>query len=148
MPNITRYRTFQPMQSLRQELDRLFGEFLPGLGDDDEKLFSAVWAPRMDLSERDDAFVVKMDLPGIEKKDVSVDVEDSMLTVRGERREEKQDEKENYLRMERTTGSFYRSIALPKASQVDAVKATFKNGVLTIHIPKVEESKPRKVEIA
>lgn len=143
-----RYRPLQPMPSLRRELDRLFGDFLPLFGDEgDADTLSAVWRPRMDLTETDGAFVVKMDLPGIEKDQVNVQVEDSTLTVSGERREEKKEEKENYLRMERSYGSFYRSIPLPKTAQVDQVKAEFANGVLTVHIPKAEESKPRKVDI-
>ena len=149
MSTLTRYRPFPPMQSLRREVDRLFGEFLPGFGDEGNgEALSAVWAPRMDLSETDGEFVVKMDLPGIEKDQVTVNVEDSTLTVNGERKEETKEEKENYLRMERSYGSFYRSIPLPKTAKVDEVKAVFKNGVLTVHIPKAEESKPRQVEIA
>lgn len=148
MATLTRYRPFPPMHALRQEIDRLFGDFLPGLtGDDDGERFSAVWAPRMDLSETDDAFVVKMDLPGIEKDAVTVNVEDHQLVVTGERMAEEKQEGETYLRMERSYGSFYRSIPLPKTANVDAVKAEFKNGVLKVHLPKAEESKPRQVAI-
>lgn len=148
MATITRYRPFPPMHSLRREIDRLFGDFLPGFGEEgDGETLSAVWTPRMDLKETDTEFLITMDLPGIEKDQVTISVEDHQLTVRGERKEEKKEEKENYLRMERSYGSFYRSIPLSTTVKVDAVQAKFKNGVLKIHIPKTEESKPRKVEI-
>lgn len=148
MADIMRHRPFMPMQSLRREMDRLFGEFLPGFGEEGSgEFFSTTWAPRLDLSETSEAYLVKMDLPGIEKENVSVTVEGHQLTVRGERKEEKKTDQENVLRMERSYGSFYRSISLPKAAQVDAVKATFKNGVLEVHVPKAEEKQGRHVEI-
>ncbi len=148
MATLTHYRPFRPMGSLRHELDRLFGDFFPGMGEEgDGEAFSAVWSPRMDLTETEHEFVVKLDLPGIEKEQVNVDIEDGRLAVSGDRKEEKKEDKENYLRMERTYGHFFRSIPLPKTAKVDEVKAEFHNGVLRIRIPKTEETKPRKVEI-
>jgi HSP20 family protein len=148
MAEITRHRPFTPMRNLRREIDRLFGEFLPFFGEEgDGDLFTAVWTPRMDLSETDEEFIVRMDLPGLKKDEVTVNVEDNRLTVSGERKEEKKEESENYLRMERSYGSFYRSVRLPKTAQVEAVKAEFTDGVLRVHVPKAEEHKPHKVEI-
>lgn len=148
MSTLTRYRPITPMRNVRREIDRIFGDFFPTFGEEGEgEIFSPMWTPRMDLSETEGEFLVKMDLPGIDKDQVSVNVEDSMLTVKGERQEEKKEEKENYLRMERSYGNFYRSIPLPETAKVNQVKAAFKNGVLTVHIPKAEQSKPLKVEI-
>lgn len=149
MSTLTRYRPVWPQHSLRRDLDRFFGDLFPTFGEEDrEEAFSAVWAPQMDLSETDKAYLVKMDLPGIDKDQVTVNVQGSQLTVRGERKEEKQEEQENYLRMERSYGSFYRSIPLPKSAAVDEVKAEFKNGVLRVSIPKAAESRPHKVTIS
>lgn len=143
---ITRYRSLMPTRTLRHEFDRLFRDMMPFI-EEGEEITSAVWAPRMDLSENDQSYLLKADLPGLDKKDIVVNIENHTLTISGERKEETKEEKENYLRMERSYGSFFRSVALPKAVKGNDVEAAFENGVLTIRIPKAEESKPRKVTI-
>lgn len=107
-----------------------------------------MWTPRMDLSETDDAFLIKVDLPGLKKDEITVNVEDHRLMVRGERKEERKEEKENFLRMERSSGSFFRSVTLPPAVKEDAIQAEFKDGVLTITIPKTEESTSRRIQVS
>lgn len=148
MADITSYRPMTQLNTLRNELDRFFGDLIPRSGDGDGETFASVWKPRMDLSETEGAYLVRMDLPGIEKNQVSVNVEDRALTVRGERKEEQRKEGENYLRVERSYGSFYRSLPLPRSANVDDVKAEFENGVLKIRIAKAEEHKPKKIKIA
>jgi HSP20 family protein len=106
------------------------------------------WVPAMDLVETADDFVLRADLPGLTQDDVKIELEDSTLTVSGERKSERTDKHEGYYRVERAFGSFSRSLTLPKGVDADAVKANFDNGVLEIHIPKPEERKPRRIAIA
>jgi HSP20 family protein len=106
------------------------------------------WIPAMDLVETDDDFVLRADLPGLSEGDVNIELEDSVLTVSGERKSEHEDRKEGYYRVERASGSFSRSLTLPEGVNPDAIKASFEKGVLEIRIPKPEERKPRKVAIS
>lgn len=147
MAAMTRYHPFQPIRSLQREIDRLFGDFRPMFGEEEEAA-SAVWAPSMDLTETEGEYIVKMDVPGVSKEDVVVSLEDKRLSVRGERREERKEESENRLALERSYGSFYRSFALPNAASEEDVAAQMNDGVLTIRVKKVEASKPRRIEIA
>lgn len=112
-----------------------------------EEPASTVWSPRMDLLESDDNYHLEVDLPGIEKSDVSITVDDNRLSIRGERQKETKMEDKNAVRMERSFGTFYRSLRLPKTVMEDEIKASFKNGVLSLDIPKTEKSKPREIEI-
>lgn len=141
-------RSFTPMQNLRREVDRLFTEFFPTREEGDSDFLSAVWSPRMDLSETDDTYYVKVDLPGLTKEDITVSVKNHQLIISGERKSETRKEGENFLRVERSHGSFYRSIPIPETAKVDEVAAKFKDGVLNIHIPKTAEEKARKIEVA
>ena len=140
-------RAMTPLRNLRREVDRLFGDVFSSFGEEGE-LPAKVWAPRMDMSETDKEFVIRLDLPGITKADVRVEVEDHDLTIRGERRESKREESENFIRVERSFGSFYRSITLPKAARTDDVGAEFKNGELIVRIPKAEDTARRTIKIS
>ena len=113
-----------------------------------EEMASAVWAPRMDLTETDDAYRLQMDLPGMKKADIHVRMDDHRLLVSGERSEESTQEDEDHVHSERYFGSFYRSVRLPVTVAEENIKATFKNGVLTITLPKNEKSKPKQIEIS
>jgi HSP20 family protein len=106
------------------------------------------WVPAMDLLETADHFVLRADLPGMTQDDVKIELEDSTLTVSGERKSEHEDKQEGYYRVERAFGSFSRSLTLPKGINADAVTASFDNGVLEIRVPKPEERKPRRISIA
>jgi HSP20 family protein len=106
------------------------------------------WHPAMDLVETDGHFVLRADLPGLSEEDVKVEVEDNVLTVSGERRHEQEDAKGGYYRVERATGSFARSLTLPKGVDAEAVEASFDKGVLEVRIPKPEERRPRRVAIS
>lgn len=108
---------------------------------------SAMWAPRMDLIETDDAYELQMDLPGLTKDDVSIDVENHRLVVHGQRKEATRKEEANVLRMERTVGRFYRSLTLPDAALPEKAEATFRDGVLSIRVPKTKARKPKKISI-
>ncbi|MEX0822040.1 MAG: Hsp20/alpha crystallin family protein [Rhodothermales bacterium] len=134
-----------PMRQLQREIDRVFGDFVPFFGS--EEMESAVWAPKLDITESDTEYVVKMEVPGISKDQIKVDLEDHRLTVSGERNEEKKEEAENRLVVERSYGSFFRSISLPKAAVEAAVDAKLKDGVLAVTVKKEEVSKPRRIDI-
>lgn len=106
------------------------------------------WVPAMDLVETADAYVLRADLPGVAEADVSVQLEDGLLTVAGQRESTTKDEREGYMRLERSTGSFQRSLRLPDGVDAGAVTASFDQGVLEVRVPKPEQIKPQKVEIA
>ncbi len=107
------------------------------------------WAPQIDVFERDKHLVTKVDLPGLKKEDVKVEVTDGHLTISGERKTEKEEKKDNFYRSERSFGSFYRAVPLPEGVKLDDVKATFSDGVLEVSIPlpTQAESKVRKVQV-
>jgi HSP20 family protein len=105
------------------------------------------WTPAIDIDENDDAFVVVADLPGLTKKDISINIKENMLTISGERKIEKKDENKNYYRSERRYGSFKRSYQLTDQVITDKISAAFKDGVLTVTVPKAEEVKPKEIDI-
>jgi HSP20 family protein len=105
------------------------------------------WVPSMDLVETDEHFVLRADLPGVAEEDVAIELEDNVLTVSGERKAEHEEKREGFYRMERSFGTFRRSLALPEGIDADAIAARFDRGVLEVRIPKPEQHKPRKVQI-
>ncbi len=108
---------------------------------------SVTWSPRVDIQESEENFVVRADIPGLERDDISVSVENRILTLKGERRQEKTDDRENRL-LERAYGQFKRSFRLPSKVENEKIEADYKNGVLTITIPKAKEAVPRKIKIS
>ncbi len=128
-------------------VERLFDDFF-GVGRD--PVFSASvrsWAPAVDIEETDADYRLKAELPGLKKEDVKISVEDNVLTLSGERREEKAEKGRKVHRIERGFGSFFRSFSLPTSIAADKVTASYKDGVLEVVVPKKEEAKPRQVEI-
>jgi HSP20 family protein len=105
------------------------------------------WIPAIDLVETESDFVLRADLPGLSEDDVNIELEDNVLTVSGERKSEHEESKQGYYRVERSSGSFRRTLTLPEGVDADSVKATFDRGVLEIRVPKPEQRKPRKVQI-
>jgi HSP20 family protein len=128
-------------------MNRLFNTFFdtpagPGNGGSIRR-----WTPAMDLAETDTDFVLRADLPGLTEEDVSIELEDSVLTIAGERKAEHEEKKEGYYRVERSFGQFRRSLMLPEGVDADSIAATFDKGVLEVRIPKPEERKPHRVAI-
>jgi len=105
------------------------------------------WVPAFDVSETEDEVIVKAEVPGMDIKDIDITLTDGLLTIRGERKLEKDDKKENYHRIERQFGSFSRSLNVGADVRADAIEANYKDGVLTVSLPKSEEKKPKKIEI-
>ena len=141
MTHLTRY---EPFRALRREFDRLFEDYLPTFQEEEP---TPMWMPRLDLTETTDYYVARMDLPGLKLEDLQVDVQNDRLTVRGERKFETKEEKEDVVRMERHYGTFFRTITLPDDVRWDDIEATFENGVLTVQIPKAEETKPHRIAV-
>ena len=129
-------------QPFTRDVDRLFDAFF---GTDRDQ--SRRWVPPVDLVEAEDHFLLKADLPGLTESDVSIEVQDGTLTISGERRAEHESQERGWYRIERSFGSFSRSLTLPDGVDPDAISARFENGVLEVSIPKPEERKPRRVEI-
>jgi HSP20 family protein len=125
-----------------QEVNRLFNTLF-----DAGESAAQRWVPAMDLTEADDHFVLKADLPGLGEEDVSIEIQDNTLTISGERREEQEQRDRGWYRVERQFGRFSRSLTLPEGVDSEAVAAEFDRGVLTVRIPKPEQRKPRRVQI-
>jgi HSP20 family protein len=128
-------------QPFSRDVDRLFDAFFGGERE------SRRWVPQMDLVEAEDHFVLKADLPGLDEGDVAIEVQDGTLTISGERKAEHESHERGWYRIERSFGSFSRSLTLPDRVDPDGISASFNRGVLEVRIPKPEEHKPRRVQI-
>jgi HSP20 family protein len=125
-----------------REVDRLFDAFFGG-----ESTAGRRWVPPMDLVEAEDHFVLKADLPGLSEEDVAIEIQDGTLKISGERKAEHEEREQGWYRIERSFGTFNRSLSLPEGVNPDGVTAEFDNGVLELRIPKPEERQPRRIEI-
>lgn len=143
---IVRWDPFRNINTLQDRINRLFDDAFPHTPEREEDMVCA-WRPMVDIYETEAGIVIQADLPGVEKENVSVEVKDNVLTIQGERRDDRAAEDENYYRRERTCGSFQRSFTLRHAIPPDQIKASFKNGVLKIEIPRPEEEKPKQVTV-
>ena len=143
---IVRWEPLREISSLQSEMNRLFNTvFDQPAGNGAGGLRR--WVPAMDLVETPEAFVLRADLPGLSEEDVKIEMEDSVLTISGERKSESHDRDEGFYRVERAFGTFSRSLTLPKGVDPEAVSATFDRGVLEVSVPKPEERKPRRISI-
>jgi HSP20 family protein len=151
----TALRTVSPFSLMRrfsEEMDRLFGDgFASGFGREFGRLADhegSMWSPQVEAFERDGKLIVRADLPGLTKDDINVDMTDDAIKIRGERRQEKEENEEGYYRSERSYGSFYREIPLPSGVNRDEANASFRNGVLEISMPApTRQSGSRRIEI-
>jgi HSP20 family protein len=144
---LVRWEPVRELTSLQNEMNRLFTTFFDTPTGGNGESAGRRWIPAMDLVETDDHFVIKADLPGLSEGDVSIELEDNVLTVSGERKAEHEDKREGYVRVERAYGAFRRSLTLPEGVDPEGVAASFDKGVLEVRIPKPEERKPRRVAI-
>jgi HSP20 family protein len=115
--------------------------------DDDDSVATANWTPSVDISENENAFTLLADIPGVDPKDIEISMEKGALTIKGERHTENVEEKDNYRRVERQSGQFYRRFTLPDSADADKIEATSEHGVLKITIPKQEVSVSRRIEV-
>jgi HSP20 family protein len=146
MSTITHWDSFRGLNTFQDQFNRLFEGSFPQGGTGQADL--GAWAPAVDIYEGQNELVAKVDLPGVEEKDIDVRLENNTLTIRGERKFEKSVNEDNYLRVERTYGSFTRTFALPNTVNAESINASYDKGVLTVHMPKREESKPKQVKIS
>ncbi|GBD02705.1 Spore protein SP21 [bacterium HR18] len=146
MTSLVRFAPMAELRRLQQEMDRLFDTFFGREAEATEEA-PVVWVPRADLAETEDAYLIHLDLPGMNKEELSITYQDGTLAVSGERKTETKEEKANFVRLERSYGRFYRSFTLPKAVDDKRIEAKYENGVLTIRLPKAEASKARRIEI-
>ena len=149
MDRLSTYRSSNTLRSLQSEVNRLFEDIFPareGNGRSDRD--PAMWSPQLDVMETDGAYRLRVDLPGISRDDVTINVEHNRLTIRGERAEEQQTKSENVLRTERMGGRFFRPLTLPTEINPDEANARFDQGVLLIDLPKVATSKAKAISIS
>jgi HSP20 family protein len=131
--------------SFRNEMEGLFERFFGEEGGNGQAV--KAWAPRVDVEETEKEILVKADLPGVDPKDVEVQVEENVLTIRGEKKEQKEEKKKNFHRLERFVGTFYRAIPLPTGADADKVSATSANGTVTVTVPKKPGTQPKKITV-
>jgi len=141
---IIRWDPFSDMIQLRDEIGRWF-ESATERGKGRK---AAEWAPDVDIKETDKEIQIKADLPGMKLEDIDVSVDEDQLVIKGERKVEKEEKEKNYVRVERSYGSFYRSFNIGVPVKADEIKASYKGGVLEINLPKTEAKKPKKIEIS
>jgi HSP20 family protein len=144
--SLTRWDPFSEMADLRREMDHIFGEFF-GRTPSSMAATEAMWSPLVDIHETKDSFLLMAELPGVKQEDVEVSVEGDTLTLKGERKREAEVKEDQYHRIERSYGRFERSILLPSVVDPNRVKATYRDGVLEVQLPKKEEAKPKAVKI-
>ncbi len=144
-PELTTWPTFGGLTDLRDEIDRLFESPLAELARTSQILSG--WTPALDLFEDKDNFVVKAELPGMKREEIEVSLHEGSLSISGERKSEEKHSDAEVYRTERFFGRFQRTVTLPTPVAADKVKASYKDGVLTVTLPKTEEAKPKQIEV-
>ena len=137
-----RWDPFEELTTLRTRMDRLWSRMTA-----EDETVPADWSPTSDVIETKDEIVIKAELPGIDEKDVDIQIEAGVLTMKGERNAEKETEEKGYRRVERSYGSFLRSFTLPANIEPEKITASFANGLLEVHLPKKEGAKPRSIKV-
>ncbi len=135
------------VDTMQKRMNRLFNDFFGGREGESDELTLSTWLPSVDVIENDDAFVIEAELPGMTKDDIKISIANDVLSIRGEKKIEKEDKKKSYYRMERSYGSFSRTFPLPGNVKTDKIDAEFKNGVLIVTVPKSEEAKPKQIDV-
>lgn len=145
MTQMTRYSPTRTVRDLQREVDDIFSRFFDRSSDSGST--SAVWAPKTDLVETDDEFRLHLDVPGMSKEDITINLQNNTLTVSGERRSTRKNEGDDYVRVERSFGNFHRTFTLPNSVDAEGIEAGYDSGVLTITVPKTEKAARRRIEI-
>lgn len=143
MPAVVRFDPFRDITSLRDEMNRLFSRTVG-----DGVSSGSTWTPAVDIFDTEDAIVLRAELPGLATADIDIEIDDNVLTLRGERRFTEPIEEGRFHRLERAYGHFQRSVTLPPAVKADEISADMEDGVLTVRVPKADEVRPRKIAIA
>lgn len=143
---IIRWRPTRGILGLQDEVNRMFDEFF-GRVPAQVETEDSIWSPSVDMSEDNNSVIVEAEIPGMSKDDIKVNIQEDTIILKGEKKQEKEEKEANYHRIERSYGAFVRSFTLPAPVQSDKVKATYKNGILKITLPKTEEVKPKEISI-
>ncbi len=146
--NLVKWNPSAELEEISNRLHRIFGRAPARAEPNNEMLVVADWAPSVDISETDAAYLVKAEIPGVQKEDVKVTLQDGMLTIQGERNQEKEEKGKKFHRVERCYGSFMRSFRVPDDADEGKVKAEFKDGMLNVTLAKSEKAKPRQVNVS
>jgi HSP20 family protein len=145
---LARWTPYRDMMSVRDEMNRVLNEVF-GRGANDESAWSSgTWSPPVDIYETDDALIMKAELPGFSKDEISIELKENTLLVRGERKREDEVKEGNYHRMERVYGAFQRSFLLPTTVDQEKVKASYKDGILELRLPKVQAAQPKRIAVS
>lgn len=147
MSSLIRWEPFRDIMTLRDRMDRLFGDTTGRGWPAEEGLMTGLWNPPVDVYETKDSIVLKADLPEVSKDDVDISIQGNVLSIRGERKREQEVKEKDFYRMERSYGGFTRSFTLPGTVDADKIEASFSGGVLTVTLPKTEESKPKQIKV-
>lgn len=142
---VLRWSPFRDMLGFRDEIDLAFDNFFPRTGE--RSTLETAWAPTVDIYETKDEVIIDAEIPGMKQSDISVSISDNILTIKGEKKQEKEVKEENFHRVERVYGMFSRSFTLPVGIKEENIKAVYKDGVLKISLPKAEEKKPKPITI-
>lgn len=145
MTQIVRFSPRHDLNRMQRDFDRMFSSFFPGY---DESETPVSWTPQLDVTETNEAYLLEMDVPGLTREDIQINLHDGVLTISGERQSRDLQENDSVVRVERHVGRFFRSFSMPKKVNDKKIEARHENGVLTVTLPKVEDSKPRKITIS
>ena len=145
--NLIKWSPWHEMPSLQDRINRFFGDALAWPRASEADFGLTQWNPAVDIYDNEESIVIKAELPGVEKKDIAIDLKDNVLSLRGERTYENEVKEDNYYRKERAYGKFSRAFTLPAGMNPETIKADYKDGVLTVTIPKPEEKKPKQITV-
>ena len=139
---------YRDLVTVRDEMNRVFNEVFNRGSNDDSTWYSGAWSPPVDIYETDDALVMKAELPGFSKDDISIEMKENTLVIKGERKHEDEVKEGNYHRIERSYGAFQRAFMLPMTVDQEKVKASYKDGILELRLPKVQAAQPKRIAVS
>lgn len=144
MADLIRWSPADDLFDIQDNINKVFGNYLSARGGQAKVIG---WMPPVDITESENEFLIKADIPGMKKEDIKISLDENTLAISGERKEEKEEKGKNFVKKEKVFGSFMRSFALPHSVDAKGIKASYKEGVLSVNVPKSEESKPREIKI-
>ena len=145
---IARWNPYRDMMTVRDEMNRVFNEFFGRGSQEEGTWYAGVWSPPVDIYETDEALIMKAELPGFSKDDISIEIKENTLVMKGERKRQDEVKEGNYHRTERVYGAFQRSFLLPTTVEHDKVKASYKDGILELHLPKAPAAQPKRIAVS
>ena len=145
---LARWTPYRDMMSIRDEMNRVLNEAFGRSQSDESAWFSGAWAPPVDIYETDEALVLKAELPGFGKDDINIEMKDNVLVIKGERKREDEVKEGSYHRTERVYGAFQRSFMLPTTVDQEKIRASYRDGVLELHLPKVQAAQPKRIAVS